>query len=88
MHCTKAIFGPLEGVAKLTLKYLIMKTSPCNEYPLTPHFCIHVVKLGCTGVYIFSSPEPKAQRRAYSIPVDPASVCVSVSASVRPCVCG
>ena len=29
----------------------IMKTSPCNEYPITPHFCI--VKLGCTGVYIF-----------------------------------
>ena len=26
----------------------------------------------------FSSPEPKAQRRAYSIPVEPSSVCVSV----------
>ena len=23
----------------------------CNEYPITPHFCI--VKLGCKGVYIF-----------------------------------
>ena len=28
--------------------------------PHTPHF--YIVKLGCTGVYIFSSPEPKAQR--------------------------
>ena len=24
-----------------------MQTSPCNEYPLTPHF--YIVKLGCTG---------------------------------------
>ena len=30
----------------------IMKTSPCNEDPLTPHF--YIVKLGFTGVYIFS----------------------------------
>ena len=30
----------------------ITKTSPCNEHPLTPHF--YVVKLGFTGVYIFS----------------------------------
>ena len=29
----------------------IMKTSPCNEHPLTPHF--YIEKLGCTGVYIF-----------------------------------
>ena len=29
----------------------IMKTSPCNEHPLTPHF--YIVKLGFTGVYIF-----------------------------------
>ena len=28
----------------------IMKTCPCNVYPLTPHFCI--VKLGFTGLYI------------------------------------
>ena len=28
----------------------IMKTSPCNVYPLTPHF--YIVKLGFTGVYI------------------------------------
>ena len=27
-------------------------TCPCNEHPLTPHFCI--VKMGFTGVYIFS----------------------------------
>ena len=29
-----------------------MITCPCNEYPLTPHF--YIVKLGFTGVYIFS----------------------------------
>ena len=29
----------------------ITKTSPCNEYPLAPHF--YIVKLGFTGVYIF-----------------------------------
>ena len=27
-----------------------MQTSPCNEYPLTPHF--YIVKLGFTGVCI------------------------------------
>ena len=26
-------------------------TRPCDLYPLTPHF--YIVKLGCTGVYIF-----------------------------------
>ena len=30
----------------------IMQTCPCNVYPLTPHF--YIVKLGFTGVYIFS----------------------------------
>ena len=30
----------------------ITKTCPCNEHPLTPHF--YIVKLGFTGVYIFS----------------------------------
>ena len=29
---------------------IIMPTSPCNEYPLTPHF--YIVKLGFTGVYL------------------------------------
>ena len=29
----------------------VMQTSPCNEYPLTPH--CYIVKLGFTGVYIF-----------------------------------
>ena len=28
----------------------IMKTCPCNEYPLTPNF--YIVKLGFIGVYI------------------------------------
>ena len=31
-------------------KEAIMKTSPCNVYPLSPHF--HIIKLGLTGVYI------------------------------------
>ena len=30
----------------------IMITGPCHVYPLTPHF--YMVKLGFTGVYIFS----------------------------------
>ena len=29
----------------------ISKTSPCNEYPLEPHF--YIVKLGYPGVYLF-----------------------------------
>ena len=29
---------------------LIMRTCPCNEHPLTPHF--YIVKLGFTRVYI------------------------------------
>ena len=36
--------GPLKKM------YIITKTSPYNEDPFTPHFCI--VKLGFTGVYI------------------------------------
>ena len=36
---------------EVKIKHLnIMKTSPCNVYPLTPHF--HIIKLGFTGVYI------------------------------------
>ena len=38
----------------------IMLTCQCNVDPLTPHF--YIVKLGFTGVYIFSSPEPNAHR--------------------------
>ena len=34
-----------------------MKTSPCNEDPLTPHF--YIVKLGFTGVYFFLIFAPK-----------------------------
>ena len=37
--------------SRTVLSY-IMKTCPCNEDPLTPHF--YTVKLGFTGVYIFS----------------------------------
>ena len=29
----------------------IMKTCPCNVYPLKPHF--YIVKLGYAGVYLF-----------------------------------
>ena len=32
--------------------FIFRKTSPCNEDPLTPHF--YIVKLGFTGVFIFS----------------------------------
>ena len=32
-------------------KVLITKTSPCNEYPLTPQF--YTEKVGFTRVYIF-----------------------------------
>ena len=35
-------------------------TCPCDLYHLASHF--YIVKLGFTEVYIFSSPEPKAQR--------------------------
>ena len=31
--------------------YFIMKTCPCNVYPLEPHF--YVAKLGYAGVYLF-----------------------------------
>ena len=33
------------------LKSTIRKTSPCNEYPLEPHF--YIVKLGCAVIYLF-----------------------------------
>ena len=33
------------------IKISIRITSPCDLYPLTPQF--YIVKLGCTGVYIF-----------------------------------
>ena len=58
-----------------------MLTSLCNVDPLTPHF--YIVKLGFTGVYVFSSPEPKAQGELInSIRVEPSSVCVSGCVSV------
>ena len=44
--CSNKTFSPSQFVQ------IITKTSPCNEYPLTPHFCI--VKLQFTGVFIFS----------------------------------
>ena len=37
--------GSLQGIGPI-----ITKTSPCNEYLLTPHF--YIVKLGFTGVYL------------------------------------
>ena len=36
----------------ITQKYYIMKTCPCNEYLLIPHF--YTAKLGYAGVYLFS----------------------------------
>ena len=40
----------LESVCIFSL--YIMITSPCNVYPLIPHF--YVAKVGFTGVYLFS----------------------------------
>ena len=46
--------SPLKNVLdmKVELEVTIIKTCPCNVDPLTPHFYIHVVELGFTGVYI------------------------------------
>ena len=38
----------------------IILTCSCNLFPFTPYF--YIVKVVCTGVYIISSPEPKAPR--------------------------
>ena len=35
----------------VVLIVFIMKTCPCNVYPLIPHF--HIVKVGYAGVYLF-----------------------------------
>ena len=43
------LFTEIQPFLEFTLT--IMQTSPCNEYPLTPHF--YMVRLGFTGVYIF-----------------------------------
>ena len=43
------LFTEIQPFLEFTLT--IMQTSPCNEYPLTPHF--YIVKLGFTGVYIY-----------------------------------
>ena len=57
---------PVRDSVTTSIKF-IMLTCPCNEHPLTPHF--HILKLGYTGVCIFSSPEPKGHRWAYSMPM-------------------
>ena len=52
------IFNQLKKLSNYSLaRPVITKTSPCNENPLTPHF--YRVKLGFTGVYIFSYFAPK-----------------------------
>ena len=43
------LFTEIQPFLEFTLT--IMQTSPCNEYPLTPHF--YIVKLGFAEVYIF-----------------------------------
>ena len=43
------LFTEIQPFLEFTLT--IMQTSPCNEYPLTPH--LYIVKLGFTGVNIF-----------------------------------
>ena len=50
-----------------------MKTRPCNIF----HGCKND-DFQMKNCDVFSSPEPKAQRCAYSIPVELSSVCVSV----------
>ena len=45
------IRGSIPGRGVTDFCTLIMKTCPCNEDPLTPHY--YIVKLGFTGVYIF-----------------------------------
>ena len=55
MQCPKARlsynFGALSSPGLASgVRMFIMKTCPCNEHPLTPHF--YIGKLGFTGVYI------------------------------------
>ena len=45
------ILSMIMSIQNLVSICLIMKTSPCNEDPLTSHF--YIVKLGLTGVYMF-----------------------------------
>ena len=50
-HFVSYLVGnPKDRFSHDPLELTITKTSPCNEYPLTPHFCKE--KLGFTGVYI------------------------------------
>ena len=47
--------GPLRaltsGISPIFCTISIMKTCPCNAYPLEPHF--YIAKLGYAGVYLF-----------------------------------
>ena len=45
--CTRIFVAFLLGFPAVSIRI----TCPCDLYPLTPHF--YILKLGCTGVYIF-----------------------------------
>ena len=57
--------GHMPITTQNALALRITKTSPCNEYPLTPHF--YIVKLWFTGVYIFFLFLPQNIDRGYSL---------------------
>ena len=48
--CPTFLSMPMQ-VIEVVFKLHIMKTCPCNVYPLEPHF--YIGKLGYAGVYIF-----------------------------------
>ena len=52
VHTCILLYGKKTGMhISLVLSKTIMKTCPCNVYPLKPHF--YIVKLGFAGVYLF-----------------------------------
>ena len=46
-----AVYYTIQEQRMVETANLIMKTCPCNKYPLKPHF--YIVKLGFSGVYLF-----------------------------------
>ena len=74
------------------IKTLTQKTDFKNKICIGSRIDIHVPNTGSpfnalgysSDIHLISSPEPKAHRRAYRIPMDPASVVVRLS--IRPSV--
>ena len=48
---TETLHPGKEYSASVSCIMILRITCPCDLYPLTPNF--YIVKLGCTGVYIF-----------------------------------